>query len=135
MLKFPSAEWVQTLQTQLNQSAEYRAAAATWEGDIAFVVQADAALPEPVTLYLDLWHGECRAACIVGDDISPPPAFTIAGPLATWRKVLEKKLDPIMALMTRQLQLTGPMAKIMKNPKAATALVDCATQVETEWPG
>jgi putative sterol carrier protein len=52
-----------------------------------------------------------------------------------WRKVIEKKVDPIRALMTRQLKLQGTMTKIMKQPKAATELVNCCTLVETTWPG
>jgi putative sterol carrier protein len=36
--------------------------------------------------------------------------------------------------MTRQLKLKGNMMKIMKAPKAATELVECATRVDTGWP-
>ena len=47
---------------------------------------------------------------------------------------IEKKVDPIRALMTRQLKLQGTMTKIMKQTKAATELVNCCTLVETTWP-
>ena len=62
------------------------------------------------------------------------PKFVIRAPVAAWRKVIEKQLDPIRALMTRQLRLKGTMPKIMKHPKAATELVNCCTLVDTTWP-
>jgi putative sterol carrier protein len=36
--------------------------------------------------------------------------------------------------MSRQLKLKGNMMKVMKAPKAATELVACAMQVDTDWP-
>jgi putative sterol carrier protein len=51
-----------------------------------------------------------------------------------WRKVVDKKLDPIQGMVTRQLKLKGNMLKIMKAPKAATELVAAATRIDTEWP-
>ena len=48
---FPSEEWLAGFRDLINASAEYREAAATWEGDIAFVFEAepDRGVPE------DLW--------------------------------------------------------------------------------
>ena len=48
--------------------------------------------------------------------------------------VIEKKLDPIQGLVTRQLKLQGNLMKIMKAPKAALELVNCCTLVPTEFP-
>jgi putative sterol carrier protein len=54
-------------------------------------------------------------------------------PLKVWRKVIQKQLDPIQGLLTRQLKLKGNMAMIMRNVKAAQELVECCTRVPTEW--
>ena len=43
MPTFPTDEWFQAFIELINRSAEYRAAAADWEGDIAFLVQAEVA--------------------------------------------------------------------------------------------
>jgi len=48
--------------------------------------------------------------------------------------VAEKKLDPIQAIVTRQLKLQGNMSKVMRAVKAAQELVTCVTQVKTEYP-
>jgi putative sterol carrier protein len=62
------------------------------------------------------------------------PEFVLAASIATWRKVAEKKVDPIQAIVTRQLKLTGNMGKVMRAVKAAQELVNCVTQVKTEYP-
>ena len=45
-----------------------------------------------------------------------------------------KQVDPIQALITRQLKLKGNMAKVLRAVKAAQELVNSATRVETEFP-
>lgn len=133
-IKFPSDEWVKALMAEINTREAYREAARNWEGDFYFVVTAGPGVPRDVYLYMDLWHGACRAAYEVADPGEKTPEFTISAPLSAWRKVVEKKLDPIQGLITRQLKLKGNMLKIMKAPKAAAELVNCCTLVETEWP-
>lgn len=132
-IPFATDAWIKALMAELNQSAAYRAAAKDWEGDFYFVVNSGS-LPQDVYLYMDLWHGACRAACVVADPAAQSPEFVIAAALATWRNVIEKKLDPIQGLIMRQLKLSGPMLKVMRAPKAATELVLCCTRIETAWP-
>ena len=133
-IMFATDEWAKVLQTKLNRSEAYKKAAAKWEGDFYFVVEKGGGVPEDVYMYLDLWHGEARDAYLEVDPSSKKPAFTLQAPLEIWKGVLEKKIDPIRGIMTRQLQLKGNMMKIMKAPKAATELVECAASVDTEWP-
>ena len=97
-------------------------------------VPAPAAGVQPVTLYMDLWHGECRAAYEVQDPSAHTPEFAIEAPLRFWRSVITGRLDPIQALMTRQLKLKGPMLKVMRAPRAAAELVRCCGRVPTTWP-
>jgi putative sterol carrier protein len=132
-IKFASAEWMVALKDELNKSEGYRDAAKTWEGDFYWVVTGMPATTEPVYLYVDLWHGECRDA-YVSDATAKKPEFVIEATYPIWRKVVDKKLDPIQGMVTRQLKLKGNMLKIMKAPKAATELVHAATLIHTEWP-
>lgn len=134
MPRFPSDEWIKALMEEVNNSEKYREAAKLWEGDFYFVVNAGPGIPEDVYLYMDLWHGECRDAFEAADVGDKQPEFVIRAPVSAWRKVIEKKVDPIRALVTRQLKLEGTMTKIMKQPKAATELVNCCTLVHTTWP-
>jgi len=132
--KFPSDEWIKALMVELNKSESYRKAAKTWEGDFYFIAMPEGKLTDQVVMYMDLWHGECRGALKVADENEKSPEFRIWAPVSTWRKVIEKKLDPIQGLMTGQLKLRGNMMKIMRAPKAAAELVNCCTQVPTEFP-
>jgi putative sterol carrier protein len=131
---FPSDEWIKALMEVVNESEEYAKAAEKWEGDLNFIVEPGPGLPRAACLYMDLWHGSCRSAAAF------PPGekkaeFEISAPLATWRQVLDGKLDPIMGLTTRRLKLKGNLMKILKTPRAAIELVNCARQVGTQFPG
>lgn len=133
-IEFPSDAWVKALMQELNESDAYAQAAKNWEGDFYFIVNAGHGIPQDVYLYMDLWHGKCREAFEVTDPDVKDPEFVINAQLPAWRKVIEGQLEPIRALMTRQLKLKGTMTKIMKAPKAATELVECCTHIDTSWP-
>ncbi len=132
--RFPSEEWVMAFMDEVNGSEAYGKAAATWEGDFYFVVEPGSGLTETMVLYIDLWHGKARSAGVIADKSEKSPEFTIRAPIGTWRRVIEKKLDPIQGMITGQLKLSGTLSKIMRAPKAAAELVNCATQVPTEFP-
>jgi putative sterol carrier protein len=131
-IKFPSDEWAKALMEELNRSQSYAEAAKNWEGDFYFIILPDQG-GEPVHMYMDLWHGKAREAFVADDPSVKNPAFRMTAPARTWRKVIEKQLDPIQGLLTRQLQLTGNLGMIMKNVRAAQELVNCTTQVSTEF--
>lgn len=130
-IDFATDAWIKALKDELNSSDAYRSAAKKWEGDFYFVIESD---DGDKHLYLDLWHGEAREAMAIADPSSKTPEFILAAPIKTWRGVLDKKIDPIKGIMTRQLKLSGPMVKVMKAPKAAIELVECASNLETSWP-
>ena len=133
-IPFASAEWVNALMAKINESEAYRSAAKTWEGDFYFIVEAEGTETKPVIMYMDLWHGDCREAFIAEDESTRNPEFRINASVSAWEMVVTKRLDPIQALMTRKLKLHGNMMKIMRAVKAAQELVECCTQVPTEFP-
>lgn len=132
--RFPSDEWIKAMAVEVNRSEAYCKAAANWEGDFYFICEPGPGLLEPVIMYMDLWHGEARSAGAVAQESDKDPEFIIRAPVDTWRRVIEKKLDPIQGMVTGQLKLKGTMSKIMRYPKAAAELVNCATKVPTEFP-
>ena len=134
-LEFPSDNWIKSLMEDLNNSQAYLDAAKNWEGDFFFVIDPGGNLEKQVILYMDLFHGKCRDAFEVNGNVDPIiPAFRITAPVANWKKVMTKKLDPIQAMMTGQLKLQGNMAIIMKNVRAAKELVESCTRVDTDFP-
>ena len=115
--KFPSPEWLKALEERLNSDPRYAQVARNWEGDLAFIIEPDDSgeLTEPLVLYLDLWHGKCRGSAVLQDPAEKNPAFTLAATLENYRRILEGKLDPMQAMLTRKLKVKGNMAYMMRN--------------------
>ncbi len=132
-LPFPSDAWIKAMMNDLNESKAYLDAAKNWEGDFFFIVEPGGTLEKTVTLYMDLFHGKCLNAFEVKDG-EVTPAFKLSGPVAIWKKVMTKKLDPMQAMMTGQLKLAGNMATVMRNVRAAKELVESCTRLDTEFP-
>lgn len=131
-IPFMTEEWAKAFMEAINHNDAYKEAAATWEGDFYFVAEYKDG--SHATVYLDLWHGACRDAFLVADPSTKTPEFEVSGKIPSWKKVMGKQVDPIQALITRQLKLKGNMAKVLRAVKAAEELVNSATRVETEFP-
>jgi putative sterol carrier protein len=134
VFEFATQEWVQAFVAEINGSESYRKSALKWEGDFYLIVEPGTGLPTRKVIYIDLWHGEARSGSLVADESEMNPEFVLRAPINTWRRVIEKKLDPIQGMITGQLKLKGTLSKIMRFPKAASELVNCATRVPTEFP-
>jgi putative sterol carrier protein len=132
-LQFPSDEWIKALSDQLNTSESYEKSAKDWEGDFVFVIEPDDAYDTTAYLFLGLFHGKSPDAAMLASEDERQTEFVIHAPFGTWRQVVEGKLDPIQAMMTRKLKLEGNMMKIMRYPKAAKEIVDCCALVPTDF--
>jgi putative sterol carrier protein len=133
-IPFATDAWIRRLGEECNKSEAYREAAKNWEGDLYIIVEPEGRLKEPVYMYIDLYHGQCRRAFVPDDPTIITPEFYISGPVSVWKAIAEKKLDPMKALFTRKITLKGNMAKVLKNVKAANELVNCTTGFETDFP-
>lgn len=133
--KFPSDEWIKELSRQLNASEAYEKSAKDWEGDFIFIIEPDQAYPETAYLFLGLYHGKSPDAAMISSPTERAAEFTLSAPYSIWRQIIEGKLDPIQAMMTRKIKVQGNMMKIMRYPKAAKEIVTCCAQVPTEFSG
>jgi len=134
---FPSDEWLTRYRDLINGSEEYREAAKTWEGDIAFVLEAepDRGVPDELAAQLDLWHGECRGARMIAANEGDAAAYGIRAPYSRWREVLRGELDPVKGMVQGKLKLRGDLANIVRHVRAARELVRLTTLVPTEFLG
>ncbi len=129
--------WAQDWRTCINDNDDYRKAATRWEGAIALVMSADAAMgvPEQRAVVADLWHGDCRAASAAGPDELESPPYVIRATPATWKRVLDGSTDPIVGLMGGKLKLErGGLFSLLPYAQAAKQLVTSARQVATSFP-
>jgi putative sterol carrier protein len=133
MAMFPSEEWIKLFKNALNSNAAYEDAAKTWEGDFLFVVQPDSNLQQQAVFYVDLWHGKCRDATLLGPNEAKQTAFIYEGPYGNWIKLINKELDPIQSLLTGKFKLKGDMLKVLRAVRAAKELVETAGKVPTEF--
>jgi putative sterol carrier protein len=133
---FPSDEWIRIYRERINGSHEYKEAAATWEGDISFVFEAepDKHVPADVWAWLDLWHGECRDAKILPAEEGERAAYVIRAPYSRWKEVLAGDLDPVKGMMQGKLKLRGDLPTIVRYVRAANELVHLTMTVPTEYP-
>ena len=136
MPEFPSAEWLEAYVGEINASADYKEAAATWEGDVAFQIEAepDKGMPETVWGFLDLWHGACRGGGVVDPNVGAASTYVISAPYSRWREVLEGDLDPIRGMMQGKLRVQGDLPTIIRYVSAANELVHLTGTVVTEFP-
>jgi putative sterol carrier protein len=136
MAEFPSEEWMSEYVARINASKEYQEAAATWEGDITYVFEAepDKGVPEDLWAWLDLWHGECRGSRYgVTQEEGEKAKFIIRAPYSRWKEVIRKELDPVKGMMQGKLKLKGDLPTIVRYVKAANELVNLAGSVPTEF--
>ena len=130
-----SSEWALAWKLAIDAHAGYRVAAATWEGSLAL------SMPDPSgaagrAVFVDLWHGTCRAARVALPDDLGGADFVLSGSTETWKRVLRGEVAPLMAIMTGRLTLTrGSLAALIPYAAAAKALVDAAATVPARFPG
>jgi putative sterol carrier protein len=131
--KFPSAEWLSALQQKLNSDARYNKIANRWEGDIAFDIRPAGNLQEPLVMYLDLWHGQCRAVEYDADlQKYRRPTFVLRSPYDNFTAILLGKLDPMTAMLTNKLKVSGSMGYMMRNVPTVLDFVRCAREITSE---
>ena len=135
MSVFPSDEWFATYVECINDSPEYREAAAGWEGDVAFVFEAepDKHHPRDVWGWLDLWHGECRGGHLVTPEEGERARYIVRAPYTRWKEILRGELDPIKGMMQGKLKLKGDLPTIVRYAQAASELVALTRMVPTEF--
>lgn len=134
-----SAPWLQAWQSELNDSAAYRDAAAQWEWPLILSITNDGepggAAGAERSAYLDLWHGQCRAARPAERADEESARFIISGSIAVWRQVLDGRLEVVSAIMLRRLSLDkGSVASLLGYIGAAKALVVTAAALDTDYP-
>jgi putative sterol carrier protein len=135
MVKFGTDEWIAKFVSTLNDNEAYAEAAETWEGDFLFIVWSnkEAGIDEEIVMWMDLWHGKCRGYELLPTRDAKETAFIYEGELTNWQEIIEGRLDPIKALLTRKMKLTGDRAKVMRATRAAKELVRTAQMIKTEF--
>ncbi len=136
MVPYGTQEWLDEYKARINNSEEYRTAAENWEGELAFVFEAEPDMNWPETRYalLDLWHGECRRAWMGSEQEAEAVPFVIRAPYSRWKQVTRGELDPIKGMMQGKLRLKGDLPTIVRYVRASNELVNLAKDIPTNFP-
>jgi len=90
-------------------------------------------LKEPLTFYLDLWHGACRKVDYNPAAAAyPKPTFILNSSYGNITAVLLGKMNPMTAMMTMKLKVQGNMGYMMRNVPTVLDFVRCAQEVTTD---
>ena len=129
---FPSSEWLNSLCEKLNQDKKYNTIAAKWEGDICVVIEPSGKINQTIVYYLDLWHGKCRRFAILTNTDEEKAAFILSASYDNIAQIMQGKLDPMQAMLTRKLKVKGNMAVMMRNVPTVLDFVRCAREITNE---
>jgi putative sterol carrier protein len=129
MAIFPKDEWLIALEEKLNSDMDYGRIAKNWEGDMLFVIVPEKENDKSVKFYLDLWHGKCRNASILSESDNKSATFTLSGTYENYVRLLQGKIDPVQALLTRKLSVSGNMGTLMKNVPTVLDFVRCCREI------
>ncbi len=128
-------EWVAEFEKLIQEDDDYKQVAKNWEGTVVIHILASEAigLDRDIYMYLDLWHGDCRSARLVPQDVGENADFVLTGEYERWQMVLRKELDVVKAMMQGKVKLKGSLPMIVRYVKASIRLVDLAAQIDTRF--
>ncbi|HEV2851311.1 MAG TPA: Fis family transcriptional regulator [Thermoanaerobaculia bacterium] len=129
-------DWAVACGDQIRANEEYRKAARNWRWPVVLTMKADAKLGLPErSVFLDLFEGDCREARVArAADLGAVPYIISADP-STWKRVLERDLEPIPGLMRGKLKLVkGSLVSLLPYVNAAKEMVAAAANVDTRFP-
>jgi putative sterol carrier protein len=130
---FPLPEWMQATKEKFNTDEHYAQIAKNWEGDLRLILEPEGNLKEPVWLYWDLWHGNCRDAYVEDQSSTKTPSLIIKAPYGNFLKVLKNEVSVMQALMGRMVSVKGNMILIMRNVPTVIDFVRCCQEVTGGW--
>ena len=87
------------------------------------------------SVYLNLYHGDCKEArAATAADLEDVPFIIKADP-HTWKRVLDRDLEPIFGLIRGKLKLAkGSLVSLLPYTTAAKEMVLSAACVDTHFP-
>lgn len=135
-LKDMANNWANEFSNAINASTHYARSAKKWgvdfDGSMIFVFQASGEIEEDFSIFLDLQAGKCLSTQVLAPGEEPPRAapMIISAPISTWKRVIFKEIDPVAALMQKQLDLVGDMSLVMRYAQAAVDLVNATEQTD-----
>jgi putative sterol carrier protein len=130
-MKVFSEQWAQAFAEEINTNEAHRQAAMGWEWPLILQMKNG---DNEKSVFLDLQNGECKFAKVADQNDSDAAEFIISASSDSWQKILNKELDPMLAVMTKKLELKkGNVGTLLKYVEAAKELIKSATKIPAEF--
>ena len=130
IMKIFSEEWIKDYYEKLSSNKTFKQAADDWYIKLVLTIDDE----ENKNVFLDLQNGECKSARIANNTDIENADYIITASKDSWKKILNNELDPMLAVMTKKLELKkGNVGSLLKYIDAAKELLKSASQVNTEF--
>ncbi len=114
---FPSLEWCQALVDAIHSEPDSRKAGKGLVADFAAAVLPEGALAEPFIVYGKAVEGraeELRQLEDLDEIEEIEPAYVARAGYLAWRSIIETRLDPIEAILRKQIHVSGDLQPIIE---------------------
>lgn len=136
-VRFGTPAWAEAFERAINDSSEYRNAGARWgvgfNGNLLFVYEADAALPQPLHLLVRLSGGRCEGCAWIENARHPDAGFVLRAPFSLWREILEGRALAATAILAGKMRAEGNTLRLLKSAGAHRSLIHCAASIPTSF--
>lgn len=134
---FPSKEWLKELKNSINRNKEYEICARHWKhGTVTVVLWAypKFGLRNDIAIILDLDQGKCHNIEIANREKAMKSKFIFEGEYFDWKRVIQRKVEPIKAILDGKLILTkGNLLIIVRFSETIRPLVNICNSINTEF--
>jgi putative sterol carrier protein len=134
---YPSDGWIKELAGICNEDPEFKSAAGDFAGKFIFQIEKEAGkLDETALLTVRVKDGvTSEARALSSLDECPDADYIVTGKYSAWKGVVQAKLEPLRAIMTRKLKLIkGSQLKILKEVKLTLRIMNNCVKVDAEYP-
>ena len=135
MPQFPSRTWMDAFCDGVREHPEVDEVAQTLDGVYRFVVTPAGPLETEhaydVAIGPGATPGEPTIAQVV--DSGSDPRVTLTASYLRWQQLITGRLDVAMAVMLRQLRVSGDLSPIRSGLSGTRPLLDALKGVDTQW--
>jgi putative sterol carrier protein len=134
---FPSREWCEEAVRLVNQDPESALAGAGWDGDFGIVIEAEAGkLPKPFAIHVTPKNGRLEKLSVLRDPDELEeiePAYLARAPYSIWKGLLLGTVDPVEAVLKRQIRMTGDLQPVMERVRYKGVADRALAQIQTTF--
>ncbi len=134
---FPSKEWADEAVRLANADPEVAAAGADWVGDFGIVIEAEPGkLDSTFAVHVVPGGGRVERWKILRDPDELEeiePAYLARAPYSVWKALLKGDLDPVEAVLRRQITLAGDVQPLIERARYKGISDRVLARIRTVW--